>query len=87
MVGLLTTLTLLATLIIAYIKVQAHRRGVSQQQPQQAQQQQQDPPEQQPDNLQSQRKDTRAFLPTSPSTSDEPDVVQLQMSKMSKTEP
>jgi len=84
MVGLLTTLTLLATLIIAYIKVQAHRRsGAQQNQQPQVQQEQQ---EQLQDNLQGQCKDARkTFMATSPSTSDEPDVVQMQMSKLGES--
>jgi hypothetical protein len=84
--GLLTTLTLFALLILAFVKVQSRRRGNNnnnsnnngngtQQQQQQQQQQQSDD-----------ANGSRTFLSASPSSSDDPDVIPLQMSKLSKKE-
>jgi len=82
--GLLTTLTLFALLILAFVKVQSRRRGNNNNnsnnngngtQQQQQQQQQSDDPN-----------GSRTFLSASPSSSDDPDVIPLQMSKLSKME-
>ncbi len=82
--GLLTTLTLFALLILAFVKVQTRRRGNGppplQQQPPPSQQAQQHD-----DHRQMNAKGSRTFLSTSPSSSEDPDVIPLQMSKLSKT--
>jgi hypothetical protein len=81
--GLLTTLTLFALLILAFVKVQSRRRGNNNNNSNNngngTQQQQQ---QQQSDDANG----SRTFLSASPSSSEDPDVIPLQMSKLSKKE-
>ena len=78
--GLLTTLTLFALLILAFVKIQSRRRSPPSQQQQQQQQQQQ--LHQQSDEPLA--ANSRTFLSASPSSSEDPDLIPLQMSKISK---
>ena len=76
--GLLTTLTLFALLILAFVKIQSRRRSP----PSQQQQQQQQQLHQQSDEPLA--ANSRTFLSASPSSSEDPDLIPLQMSKISK---